>query len=83
MMLTKLKKLMEKGGDQYWVKEVYKDGEGNCVGVKVMAPQRCMGLRAGNKKEMSDEQKEKLRVRMKKMVEKREQKKNEDKKDES
>lgn len=62
--LTKLRKLAEKGKKQYQVVQVYYI-EGEPVGVKVKAPKRCLSLRAGNEREMTDEQREALRERMK------------------
>lgn len=62
--LTKLKKLMEKGAAQYRVKKIWYI-EGEPCGVSVEAAKRCLSLRAGNEREISDEQREALRERMK------------------
>jgi len=62
--LTKLKKLMEKGAAQYRVKKIWYI-EGEPCGVSVEAAKRCLSLRAGNERELSDEQREALRERMK------------------
>lgn len=63
-MLTKLKKLMETGAKQYHVERIDRDREGNPRGVFVVAPKRCLSLRAGNERELTEEQKEALRERM-------------------
>ena len=63
-MLTKLKKLAETGKDQYTVESIGRDENRNPVCVTVVAPKRCLSLRAGNKKELSEEEREALRERM-------------------
>lgn len=66
-MLTKLKKLMEAGKDQYTVESIGYSQEGNPICVTVVAPKRCLSLRAGNKREYSEEELEALRERMRKI----------------
>lgn len=66
-MLTKLKKLMASGPDQYTLTEV-----GYCEGcpcsVTVTTQLRCLSLRAGNKRDLSDEERQALSDRMKQIT---------------
>ena len=63
-MLTKLKKLMAAEGGQYEVVSVEHFGDGSVSGVTVRAPERCLSLRAGKTRELSDEEREALAARM-------------------
>ena len=66
-MLTKLKKLMASGPDQYTLTDVgyY---EGNPCSVTVTTQLRCLSLRAGNKRDLSDEERQALSDRMKQIT---------------
>ena len=66
-MLTKLKKLMSSGHDQYTLTEVgyY---EGCPCSVTVTTQLRCLSLRAGNKRDLSDEERQALSDRMKQIT---------------
>lgn len=66
-MLTKLKKLMASGPDQYTLTEVgyY---EGNPCSITVTAQLRCLSLRAGNKRDLSEEERQALSDRMKQIT---------------
>lgn len=66
-MLTKLKKLMASGPDQYTLTEVGYC-EGNPCSVTVTAQLRCLSLRAGNKRDLSDEERQALSDRMKQIT---------------
>ena len=67
MMLTRLKKLSAKGEEQYRVSEIGYDQNHEAVSVTVEVPPRCVMLRAGNKRELTEEEREALRVRMAKI----------------
>ena len=66
-MLTKLKKLMASGPDQYTLTDVgyY---EGNPCSVTVTTQLRCLSLRAGNKRDLSEEERQALSDRMKQIT---------------
>ena len=71
-MLTKLRKLVGTDESMYKVKDVQymkksedADTERYPVGVTVEAPLNCLSLRAGKKRELTEEEKEALRERMK------------------
>lgn len=66
-MLTKLKKLMASGPDQYTLTDV-SYYEGNPCSVTVTAQLRCLSLRAGNKRDLSDEERQALSDRMKQIT---------------
>lgn len=67
-MLTKLKKLMAAPDSEYRLLDVQYDSHHNPVSVTVEAPERCLSLRAGSKREISDEQRQVLADRMKQMA---------------
>ena len=66
-MLTKLKKLMASGPDQYTLTDV-SYYEGNPCSVTVTTQLRCLSLRAGNKRDLSDEERQALSDRMKQIT---------------
>ena len=69
-MLTKLRKLLTAEDTEYRLVNVqYADVDRTTpVSVIVEAPSRCLSLRAGSKREMSDEQRQALAERMKQMA---------------
>jgi hypothetical protein len=69
-MLTKLRKLLAAEDTEYRLVNVqYADAACTTpVSVIVEAPSRCLSLRAGAKREISDEQRELLAERMKQMA---------------
>ena len=73
-MLTKLKKVAAAEGGAWRVEHVgYRDG--CAVSVMARAPLRCISLRAGAKKDLSDEARAELAERMKRITAEREAKK--------
>lgn len=67
-MLTRLKKLMADPEDGYVLIDVQYSPAHNPVSVTVRAPARCLSLRSGARREISDEQREALAARMKGMA---------------
>lgn len=63
-MLTKLKKLMGADGGQYEVERVEYLPDGSACGVVVTAPARCLSLRSGKTREISEEDRAALAERM-------------------
>jgi hypothetical protein len=61
--LTKLRKLIEAKGSLYEIKDIgYIDGKPCCM--TVAAPLNCLSFRAGQKRDLTDEQREALANRM-------------------
>lgn len=63
-MLTKITKAALKNIDKWKCWESGRDKSGNVCGYFFIAPKKALSIRSGNKKEVSEEYKEAMRVRL-------------------